>query len=366
MFYSYTDGYPEAHGNIAGSTAPLKAVILQTNWSYTNVNLQDVIFTEYKIINRNNVPWVNTYISIWTDDDLGDPLDDCVGIDTSLMLSYTYNFEDNDPVYGAAPPAVGFLTLRNPIVPSIGDTARYYNPPGSNNLIIKPNYKEMDLSSFNMFVNADPSIGDPRNYTETYFNQQGFQRLGTSWINPSTSQPSKFPYSGDPVTSTGWLQTSGNDRRSLMSIGPLTMNPNDTQSVIVAQVIARGTSNTNSVAVLRNLSNYVRGVYENNFQGVLSIKNVSSEIPSRFTLGQNYPNPFNPSTVIRYLIKENRFITLKVFDILGNEVSTLVNQKQTAGSYEVEFEGSNLSSGIYFYKLETEGFTDTKRMILLK
>ncbi|MEO8209212.1 MAG: hypothetical protein ABI840_01515, partial [bacterium] len=138
MFYSYTDGYPEAHNNRAGSTAPLKAVILQTNWSYTNVNLQDVVFTEYKIINRSTQPWTNAYVSIWTDDDLGDPNDDCVGIDTNLNLGYTYNFDDTDPVYGAAPPAVGFLSLRNPIVPSIGDTVRYYNPPGSNNLVVKP------------------------------------------------------------------------------------------------------------------------------------------------------------------------------------------------------------------------------------
>ncbi|MEO8209949.1 MAG: T9SS type A sorting domain-containing protein [bacterium] len=366
MFYSYTDGYPKSHNAFGGGTAPLKAVILQTNWSYTNVNLQDVIFTEYKIINRNSQPWINTYISIWTDDDIGDSFEDCVAVDTNLNLCYTYNFTDNDPGYGDGPPAVGFLALRNPIVPSIGDTAKYYNPPGSNNLVVKPNYKELDLSSFNMYSNGDPAIGDPSNFRETYFNLQGYQRFGTSWINPSTSQPSKFPFSGDPVTSTGWLQTSGEDRRSQMSIGPLTMNPNDTQSVIVAQVIARGTSNTNSVAVLRNLSNYVRGIYENNFQGVLSVKNVSSEIPSGFTLEQNYPNPFNPSTVIRYSIKENRFITLKVFDILGNEISTLVNQKQNAGSYEVEFNATNLSSGIYFYKLITDSFTDTKRMILVK
>ncbi|MEO8209948.1 MAG: T9SS type A sorting domain-containing protein, partial [bacterium] len=223
-----------------------------------------------------------------------------------------------------------------------------------------------ELSSFNMYTNGDPSIGDPIDYKETYYNLQGFQRTGTSWINPATNQPSKYPFSGDPVTSTGWLQTSGGDRRSLTTLGPLNMAPGDTQSVIFAQLIGRGTSNTNSVAVLRNMSNYVRGVYANNFQEVLSVKNISSEVPGGFLLQQNFPNPFNPSTVIRYSITKSHFITLKVYDVLGNEISTLVNEKQNIGSYEVEFEGSNLSSGIYFYKLETEGFTDTKRMILVK
>ncbi|MEO8209950.1 MAG: T9SS type A sorting domain-containing protein, partial [bacterium] len=351
MFYSYTDGYPEAHNNRAGNTAPLKAVIMQTNWSYTNVNLQDVAFTEFKIINRSNQPWVNAYISIWTDDDLGGPDDDAVGIDTALRLGYTYNYSNNDPTYGNAPPAVGFLILRQPLIPSNGDTARYYDPPGSDNPIVKPNFREMQLSSFNLYTNG---VGDPANYQETYLNLQGFKGTGAQWINPFTNEVTKFPYSGDPVTGTGWIETSQGDRRSLMSYGPLTISPNDTQSVIMAQVIARGTSNTESIRNLRILSNYVDGIYHNNFQGVLAVNNISSEIPNGFKLEQNFPNPFNPSTVIRYSLIENRFISLKVYDILGNEVATLVNEKQNIGSYEVEFDGSNFSSGIYFYNLITD------------
>lgn len=76
-------------------------------------------------------------------------------------------------------------------------------------------------------------------------------------------------------------------------------------------------------------------------------------------LNQNYPNPFNPSTKISWQ-------TLKVCDVLGNEVATLVNEQQTAGTYEVEFNASHLSSGIYFYKLTAGGFTQTKKMVLLR
>lgn len=85
-----------------------------------------------------------------------------------------------------------------------------------------------------------------------------------------------------------------------------------------------------------------------------------------YKLGQNYPNPFNPKTVIKYSISENNFVNLKVFDILGNEVSELVNKKQTAGNYQIEFNGESLSSGIYFYRLTSGEFDETKRMILLK
>ena len=85
-----------------------------------------------------------------------------------------------------------------------------------------------------------------------------------------------------------------------------------------------------------------------------------------YSLGQNYPNPFNPKTIIMYSISENNFVNLKVYDILGNEVSELVNKKQTAGNYQIEFNGESLSSGIYFYRLTSGEFVETKRMILLK
>ncbi len=90
-------------------------------------------------------------------------------------------------------------------------------------------------------------------------------------------------------------------------------------------------------------------------------------LPEDFTLGQNYPNPFNPATSIDFGITYWGFITLKIFDVLGNEVAVLMNENKTAGNYRVNFDGSNLSSGVYFYTLSVNGNTaDTKRMVLLK
>ncbi|MFZ1323269.1 MAG: T9SS type A sorting domain-containing protein [Ignavibacteria bacterium] len=373
MFYSYTDGYPDSHGSNAGSTAPLKAVILQTNWSYINVNLKDVVFTEYRIINRSNQAWTNFYISLWTDDDLGNAIDDAVGIDTTvnMPLGYTYNFTNNDLEYGAAPPAVGFTVLRGPVTASIGDTVKYYSPPGSNNLVVLPNMKEIKLSSFNTYSNGDPSVGDPTNYKETYRNLQGLRRDGTQWRDPITNLLTYYPFSGDPVTSSGWNMTEEGDRRSLMTFGPVTIQPGDTQSVICAQLIARGSSNLNSITALRNLTSYVHGIYQDNFQSVVSVNNYSIQTPDKFTLHQNFPNPFNPSTKIRFDIPSNAAgqssnVKLVVYNSLGNEVSVLLNEKLQSGSYETEFKGDNLSSGVYFYKLETDGFIQTKRMVLLK
>ena len=88
--------------------------------------------------------------------------------------------------------------------------------------------------------------------------------------------------------------------------------------------------------------------------------------PGEFVLEQNYPNPFNPNTVISYRLPVNSNVTLKVYDILGNEVVILVNEEKQPGVYEVEFDASNLSSGIYFYQLKADGFVQTRKMILLR
>ncbi len=80
----------------------------------------------------------------------------------------------------------------------------------------------------------------------------------------------------------------------------------------------------------------------------------------------NYPNPFNPSTTINYQLAANGFTSLKIYDVLGKEVATLVNEKQDAGTYSVQWNASVYSSGVYFYKLQSNGFVQTKRMILTK
>ena len=85
-----------------------------------------------------------------------------------------------------------------------------------------------------------------------------------------------------------------------------------------------------------------------------------------YVLENAYPNPFNPSTTISYYLPENSFVTLKVFDIVGNEVATLVNDELSAGKHEVEFNGEGLTTGIYFYQLRTEDFVQTKKILLLK
>jgi hypothetical protein len=99
---------------------------------------------------------------------------------------------------------------------------------------------------------------------------------------------------------------------------------------------------------------------------ITSVEDHSSEIPFQFTLEQNFPNPFNPSTKIRYSVPQSSNVIIKVFDILGNEIETLVNEEKPVGTYEISWYAANLPSGVYFYTINAGSFRVTKKMILLK
>ena len=128
-------------------------------------------------------------------------------------------------------------------------------------------------------------------------------------------------------------------------------------------------------------SDHLPTVADFDFNPIVSVEEVSDEQrPNDFILSQNYPNPFNPSTTIKYSIptspqpspsqgegvREGLVVSLKVYDILGREIATLVNKQQKAGYYEVNWNAANNSSGVYFYRIQAGEFVQIKKMILLK
>jgi hypothetical protein len=121
----------------------------------------------------------------------------------------------------------------------------------------------------------------------------------------------------------------------------------------------------------RNLENgnYAYRLKQVDFNGNIfysDVINIEVNLLNQFSIEQNYPNPFNPSTRIKYSMGSKQFVTLKVYDVLGNEIAALINEEKPSGDYEVQFLADNLPSGIYLYKLEAGNFTQTKKMILMK
>jgi hypothetical protein len=106
--------------------------------------------------------------------------------------------------------------------------------------------------------------------------------------------------------------------------------------------------------------------YDGTTENVGAVEIIINNTPNEYSLLQNFPNPFNPSTIISFTIPERTKVVLKVYDVLGTEVAELINDIKSPGRYEVEFNSNGLSSGIYFYTVQTGKFTDSKKMILLK
>lgn len=269
MFFVYTDGFPHASGNTSDSS--LKAQILQSNWVYKKIEynyypadpFNNTIFMEYRIINRSNKIWNNMWVGFFTDDDIGNSTDDKVGCDTNLQIDYTYNAGNIDFIYGTAPPAVGLKFIRGSLkyTGNLNDTITYFQPFGSDRIIRKIGYKDEGLTVF-----SDPNDNtEPLNNVETYRVMKGLKRDGERWINPVTNAPTNEKYSGDPVSGTGWLIPGSQDRHSFTSTGPFeNVNPGDTLTMIVAQIIAKGSSNLNSITQLRNTAKIIQNFYDNN------------------------------------------------------------------------------------------------------
>jgi len=328
LFCSFTDGYRDTSVNTR-NTPPLRAEVHLHAYAKENSGcVYNTIYYEWKIINKNISQWTDMSAAIWSDVDIGNAVDDKAGTDSTLNLVYGYNATNNDPVYGTAPPAVGYL-----IKEATGHSS--------------------NKSDFG--VRWRCGFDCPTDSLQTYRVLHGLRKDGSNWINPVTNKPTKFPYSGDPVASTGWLDSTQGDRYVLIGSIFGTVASLDTIDFKTVTLINNGANNLQSIEVIKNCVNQV-----------INVKQLSSNIPDGFKLNQNYPNPFNPSTVISYQLAVSSFTSLKVYNLLGKEVATLVNQKQNAGTYEVDFDGSNLPSGVYFYKLENTNSSDTKRMILLK
>ena len=329
----------------------------------------NTIFMEWTIINKGVSTIDSAFIGFWTDIDFeSDNLKNFPAIDSTNQLGYCWNNINNA---SGTTPAVGYTLLYGPVEESAGNSAIYKGG-------ILNNYRNLPLYSFHGV--GDDGIDDPLtrialNAEDAWKFANGMDGNGNAIINPISNLQTRFPFNGDPVSSSGWLFPSpsiGGGAGFVFFTGPFSLAPNDTQWVMVALIPALGRNNLESIELLREKVQLLHSLpYDSLAFGtsnyfITEVDDLTQSIPTEFSLSQNYPNPFNPSTKISWQSPVSGQQTLKVYDVLGNEVATLVDEFRNAGGYEVDFNASSLASGIYFYRLQAGSFIQTKKMILLK
>ena len=231
------------------------------------------MFKKYILINKSINYFEETYLSVWSDPDLGDAGDDNIGCDTNLSLGFVYNGDNDDHVYGTNPPAVGFKFLQGPVVNGDLDDQAKFNGKYLDGM------KNLPMTSFPILGKSSPFYHDPvlRDYahgTLYYYNlMKGLiSTTGDSLTDPVTGEKVVFAFTGNPITKVGWtsdLTFAPSDKRFAINSGPFTMAPGDTQEVVIAQIAAGGGENEDrleAVKLLKLYSGLAQNFYDYDFQ----------------------------------------------------------------------------------------------------
>ncbi len=286
----FNDAHISKH-NGAGNTPPIGLEVRAEYFGYDHAGqLGDVAFIKYTIINRSDATYDSVYASLWSDIDMGDANDDYVATDSALGLFYVYNGDNDDAGasgYGSTPPATGFMFLQGLQTPgSINDSIVL------DGKMVKGLKHLGATSSMGLLKNStifdDPGFPVPSFARMAHNIQRGLTKHGDPFTNLVTGATTKFSFTGDPITESGWtMQRHGMtplDVRGVISTGPVTIAPGERQEIIGAYIIARGKDRLHSIAELRALASTVRNVYASNFSVPVSEATTAIEDESAATV----------------------------------------------------------------------------------
>jgi hypothetical protein len=265
--------------------------------------------------------------------------------------------------------SAGYILKYGPVVYSPGDSAIF---KGSN----KIDCQNMVLTSFHGILDDaafDPLIRPARSTLDAWNLARGFDADGNVIIDPTNSLATKFPFNGDPVTNSGFIcpEAGGGGAGFVMFSGPVNLAPQDTQWVMSALIVGTGNDYKDAITNLRLKAATVQSLAYDKLVVKSSLELAPEPPLQNFYLSQNFPNPFNSGTKINFELpahwnRKTRIVSLIVYNTLGEVVTVLINDELSPGKYSVEFQATGLSSGIYFYKIQTGPFIQTKKMLLLK
>lgn len=247
-----------------------------------------------------------------------------------------------------------------------------YNGPA--NSIDNGGFVRLDVNGNVYVAGNSEGIGTSTDYILVKYNSSGVQQWAQRYNGPQNAQD----FTTDMVLDkNNYIYVAGSSVGASNDFASLKYN---SAGVVQWEQRYNGTANLidipNSIAVDKSSNVYIAGVTyvaANSSDFIIlkytqqvGINTISNEVPSGFSLKQNYPNPFNPVTNIKFDMQKGDFVSVKIFNALGKEIETLVNEYKPAGMYEITFDAGRFESGIYFYKMETKDFSETKKMILVK
>ncbi len=361
-----------------------------THASITNADddlLSNIVFIEYKFTNKSEFQIDSAYWSFWTDIDFYTLYENHPLIDVPRQLGLCYSFSNGDDVpWPVNVPTLGYTLLYGPAVYSQDSVAVFDGK-------VKENYKNLKLNTFHPILDDSYSFPDnPPDTSSRYINMniegpidthtqawnisRGYGLFGWPYYDPFNNENTHFPYSGDPITETGWYSLTnspddyvGSGAGFVFSTGPFTLAPEESNWAMIALIPALGEDNFDSITKLRNKVDQLRAMPYDSLavsnRIVSSVKD-DKDLKLDYALEQNYPNPFNPTTRIEYTIPQQSNVKIEIFNLLGQQVSTLINTEQNAGRHFVNWNASTFSSGVYFYKINAGSFIETKKMMLVK
>ena len=376
----YNDGLPSAD-RLYTDINPQGIEIRQTVWAVADEGDEgNVIYVRYSILNTGTVAQTleSVYFGSWSDTDIGGYLDDLGGTDIELNSAFVYN-DSSDTVLGFNSLA-HFMSLMQRPWQAVDDpnSLAFNNLGGVLGTDTIYGAVNLKMTSSNQILKYVPEHTDPDSSYMARNLLKGLTSLSGEIIDPCNWDygvvngvdceeiPLYYIYSGNPVTNYGWINNNPTDTRMLANTGPFTLTVNEPKDIIVTHVIARDADYLSSFTETKRIVNSICNKFITDIEKADEITIVKD-----YFLSQNYPNPFNPSTTIKYAIPtvetgHATSVQLKVYDVLGREVATLVNEHQQSGIYEVEFNAGNLVSGIYFYEIAAGKYRKTNKMLLIK
>lgn len=400
-FTVYNDGV--SAGLRKFSENPQGIEVRQTLYTFpssTSEEIKNAVFLRYEIVNRSatGLPVTDFIFSVQQDPDLGDTIDDMLYTDTLHNSVVAYN-DGDDSQFGANPPAVyNTLLFGEPVtIPGVSFQDMNNNniwDPGIDIALdtaaiplgypfepqLYPGAINSQMASSIPYMNEHPAQRLPKNSAEARFFSEG-KNLNGDFLEPCTwafgavkgpvsclTVNPVFIYSGNPVPgNSGWIGNTPTDAMAGLASTTKTLEPGALFTYHTAIVVQRGSSALNSVTLTRAAIDTIFKRFGAAYVHIpTSVKEENAEIPLTWELSQNFPNPFNPSTIIRYSLPFAGFTEIKVYDITGALLRVLVSKELPTGKHEVVFDAAGLASGIYFYRLETAGYSVSKKMVLLR